>query len=90
MLQCTHILFEHDMIGKQAKLILIRLLIGGLLITEKNIILNKNEQIYFIQNKVFTIVKYKLILTLVLQLGTRRNMFNCHSEEQTLIANLLY
>ena len=71
MLQYTHILFEHDMIGKQAKLILIRLLICGLLITEKNIILNKNEQIYFIQNKVFTIVKYKLILTLVLQLGTR-------------------
>ena len=41
MLQYTHILFEHDMIRKQAKLILIRLLIGGLLITEKNIILKK-------------------------------------------------
>jgi hypothetical protein len=29
MLQYTHNLFEHDRIRKQAKLILIRLLIGG-------------------------------------------------------------
>jgi hypothetical protein len=44
MLQYTQILFEHDRIRKQAKLILIHLLIGGLLITEKNIILNKKKR----------------------------------------------
>jgi hypothetical protein len=56
MLQYTQILFEHDRIRKQAKLILIHLLIGGLLITEKKHNIKQKE---------------KIILTLVLQLGTR-------------------